>query len=115
MRIVRTMLLMTLAVSSAGAAVEGPKNLQVLPKTLTREQVKEIMKAQAKALGVECDFCHEVPDMASDANKKKQIARNMLRMTEDINGKWLKMKDNDKDKVTCRTCHQGHEKPPTKN
>jgi hypothetical protein len=71
------------------------------------------MKAQSKALGVECDFCHDVPDMASDKNDKKLVARKMIQMTNDINDKWLKgMKDADKNKVTCATCHQGHETPP---
>jgi len=31
----------------------------------------------------------------------------------EINDKWLKgMKDADKNKVTCGTCHQGKEMPP---
>ncbi len=91
----------------------GPKNLQVLPKTSSKEQVKAVMKAQAKALGVECDFCHEVPDMASDANEKKKIARQMMKMTEEINAKWLKgtIKDPVKHAVTCNTCHMGKSEP----
>jgi len=34
-------------------------------------------------------------------------------MTNEINDKFLKgMKDADKNKVSCATCHQGHEQPP---
>ena len=33
---------------------------------MTKDELKPIMRAQTKALGVECDFCHDVPDMASD-------------------------------------------------
>jgi len=96
-----------------GVALADFKNLQVLPKTISKEELKTYMKAQSKALGVECDFCHDVPDMASDKNDKKQIARKMIQMTNDVNDKWLKgMKDADKNKVTCATCHQGHEVPP---
>lgn len=96
-----------------GVARADFKNLQVLPKTISKDDLKSYMKAQAKALGVECDFCHDVPDMASDKNAKKQIARKMIQMTNDVNDKWLKgMKDADKNKVTCATCHQGHETPP---
>jgi nitrate/TMAO reductase-like tetraheme cytochrome c subunit len=95
------------------ARADGLKNLQVLPKTTTKDEVKQIMRAQAKALGVECDFCHDVPDMASDKLPAKAAARQMMKMTAEINDKWLKgMKDADKNKVTCGTCHQAHEKPP---
>ena len=106
-------LLLPLSFVSAVALADGLKNLQVLPKNTSKDEVKTIMKAQAKALGVECDFCHDVPDMASDKNDKKLIARKMMQMTNEVNDKWLKgMKDADKNKVTCATCHQGHEQPP---
>jgi len=97
---------------SADAQPAGPKNLQVLPKTSTKEQVKAIMKLQSKALGVECDFCHDVPDMASDANEHKKIARQMMKMTDEINAKWMKgWKGAEKHPVTCNTCHQGKPEP----
>jgi hypothetical protein len=83
------------------------KNLQILPKTMPRDQLKALMKAQSKALGVECDHCHEMPDADKDT-KNKEIARQMMRMTSEINGRFLKGMD---DKVTCNTCHRGKEKP----
>ena len=97
-----------------GAALaDGLKNLQVLPKTTTKDEIKQIMRAQAKALDVECDHCHDVPDMASDNNANKKLARQMMQMTMEINSKWLKgMKDAAKNQVTCGTCHRGHEVPP---
>ncbi len=99
--------------SSGAALADGLKNLQVLPKTMTKDDIKPIMRAQSKALGVECDYCHDVPDMASDKLENKKIARQMMKMTAEINEKWLKgMKDADKNKVTCGTCHQGKEQPP---
>jgi hypothetical protein len=89
------------------------KNLQVLPKSTTREQIKELMKAQSRALDVECDYCHDVPDMASDAKAEKKTARQMMKMTAEINEKWLKgMKDAEKNRVTCGTCHRGKTEPP---
>ena len=94
--------------------IAGPehKNLQVLPKTSTKEQVKVIMKLQAKALGVECDFCHDVPDMASDVNEHKKIARQMMKMTDELNAKWLKgWKGAEKHPATCNMCHQGKPEP----
>jgi hypothetical protein len=97
-----------------GVALADFKNLQVLPKSTSKDEMRAIMKAQNKALGVECDFCHEPPDMASDNNKKKAIARKMMIMTREINEKWIKgvIADADKHPVGCATCHQGHESPP---
>lgn len=89
------------------------KNLQVLPKNISKAELRDIMKAQSKALGVDCDFCHKVPDMASDELKTKKFARTMFQMTNDINSRYLKItKLDDPDRVTCATCHRGHEVPP---
>jgi hypothetical protein len=100
-------------VGASGVARAQMKNLQVLPKSITKEQIKEIMKAQAKALDVECDYCHDVPDMASDTKAEKKTARQMMKMTAEINDKWLKgMKDAEKNRVTCGTCHRGKSTPP---
>jgi hypothetical protein len=113
MRAMQWLMVPILVGATSGVALAEFKNLQVLPKTISKDELKSYMKAQAKALGVECDYCHEVPDMASDKNEKKLIARKMIQMTNDINDKWLKgMKEADKNKVTCATCHQGHEQPP---
>jgi hypothetical protein len=109
-----TCLCMSAWLPSRVAADPAPfKNLQVLPKTTTKEQIKVIMKGQAKALGVECDFCHDVPDMAADTLEHKKIARQMMRMTDDINAKWVKPlgKDAEKHPVTCTTCHAGKPEP----
>ena len=101
-----------LALSGTAFADAAPlKNLQVLPKTTTKEQIKTIMKAQAKALGVECDFCHDVPDMAADTEHKK-IARQMMKMTDEINAKWMKgWPGAEKHPVGCNTCHRGNSEP----
>jgi hypothetical protein len=113
MRMMRWLLAPILVGGMSGVAAAEWKNLQILPKTIGKDDLKAYMKGQARALGVECDFCHDVPDMASDKNANKQVARKMMQMTAEINDKWLKgMKDADKNKVTCGTCHQGHENPP---
>ena len=114
MQVRRWLLLLPFLVAGlSGVAAADWKNVQVLPKTLSKDELKTLMKAQSKALGVECDYCHEVPDMASDKNEKKQIARKMMQMQNEINDKWIKgWKGADKAKVTCGTCHQGHEEPP---
>ena len=97
------------ALALAGHASGQPqfKNLQVLPKTISKDELKATMKAQARALGVECDHCHDMPDADKDT-KKKKIAREMMRMQGEINAKFLKGMEK---KVSCDTCHRGKEKP----
>jgi hypothetical protein len=104
----RVLALATLLCSGVAAA-DVFKNLQVMPKTSSREELKQEMRMQSKSLGVECDFCHDMPDMASDKSSHKATARAMMRMTEELNTKWFK---DAKKQVNCGTCHQGHEEPP---
>jgi hypothetical protein len=106
----------------------APTNLQVLPKDLTGQQVHEIMEGFAGSLGVHCDFCHAADpknigpngrprlNFADDSKDDKKIARIMLTMTQQINADYIsKAKALDPDsmdmKVTCGTCHRGHEMP----
>jgi hypothetical protein len=94
-------------------------NMQQLP----RDVDLHIMELFRSALGVECNYCHvagelqekgHVGDRQSDANPKKLIARNMIRMTKQINlvltgsGAYPDAKN----VVTCWTCHRGHSIPP---
>jgi hypothetical protein len=89
------------------AFADGWKSLQVLSKTTSKDDLKAIMKAQSKALGVQCDHCHTPPDMDKET-KNKGIAREMMKMTDQINKVYLKGMDK---KVTCDTCHRGKEVP----
>jgi hypothetical protein len=102
-----------------------PKNLQVLPKDLTAEQVHHIMDGWAAALGTHCDTCHapnpnatvapgQRPrlDFALDIKPDKDTARMMVKMVEDINGNYVSKIKDTKTKVSCGTCHRGHLEPP---
>ncbi|MGD0157726.1 MAG: c-type cytochrome [Terracidiphilus sp.] len=106
----------------------APTNLQVLPKDLTGQQVHEIMEGVAGSLGVHCDFCHAADpnnmgpngkprlNFADDSKNDKKIARIMFTMTHQINADYIsKASALDPDamgmKVTCGTCHRGHEMP----
>jgi cytochrome c551/c552 len=106
----------------------APTNLQVLPKDLTGQQVHEIMEGVAGSLGVHCDFCHAADpknigpngkprlNFADDSKDDKKIARIMISMTQQINADYIsKASALDPDsmnmKVTCGTCHRGHEMP----
>jgi thioredoxin reductase len=99
-----------------------PTNLQVLPKDISGAELIAKMRFFTKALGVECDFCHaEDPqtyrlNFALDTKPDKTIARTMLKMTAEINEKYISTV-NDPDAipevktVTCGTCHRGHSMP----
>lgn len=84
------------------------KNLKVYPKGTDKKKIKKDMKAMAKALGVQCDFCHTMSGMQKDTPMKEK-ARKMMRMTGSIN-KDLK-KQGFKKKVNCKTCHDGKKEP----
>ena len=75
------------------------RGYQVL-KGMPEAQVMQAMNGIAKALGVECNYCHTAD--FDEETPRKQIARFM--MTEFSRG--LVKKDGSA--VTCNDCHQGH-------
>ncbi|MBA2329985.1 MAG: c-type cytochrome [Flavisolibacter sp.] len=98
------------------------KNLKVLPRNISKEDLDTVMKHFTVALGVKCNFCHIRNeentgfDFASDNNNHKKIARDMMIMTKRINRKYFNVKDeknlNIDLEVTCYTCHSGKAHPP---
>lgn len=108
------------------AAMEQPKNdkfknLQVLPKNITADSLDRIMDGFNAMLGVDCKFCH-VRDKKADTlmfdkddKSEKEITRNMMRMTMDINKKYFEFNETVKAEqvqaVTCYTCHKGKPLP----
>ena len=94
--------------TAIGFAEEGGKNLKLLPKTMSKTDIKKLMKQQAAALGVQCDFCHNTDDFAQDTDKK-ELGRKMMAMTTQIN----KDNFNGKNVVGCITCHNGQKEPKT--
>ena len=86
------------------AAVKQPvadkfKNLQVLPKNITEDSLNKIMEGFAGNLGVDCKYCHTRDKKADtliydrDDKPEKEITRNMMRMTADINEKYFHFND----------------------
>ncbi|ACU04939.1 MULTISPECIES: c-type cytochrome [Pedobacter] len=99
-----------------------PVNLKVLPKNISEKELDDIMDGFKAALGVKCNFCHtprkdnpKKLDFASDENPKKEIARNMIRMTNKINKKYFHEKDKEGKliNISCVSCHNGKEEPQT--
>jgi len=100
------------------------KNIKVFPATATFDEVDHAMDQFKVDLGVKCNYCHAPEkdnprkmDMASDANPNKDIARDMMRMTDEMNKKYIatiKHTESDTTKlqlITCNTCHRGAPKP----
>jgi hypothetical protein len=100
-----------------GEANEDAKNLKVLSKKMSHDDLIALMKVYSKSLGVKCNHCHaqrkddaEKLDFASDEKPEKGIARKMIKMTADINKKYISKMDGIKE-VRCVTCHNGHIHP----
>ena len=101
-----------------------PTNLQVLPKTMTGDQVHEVMHKWEADLGSECSTCHAADpktlgpngkprlNFADDSKPEKATARLMARMVQEINTQYIGKIDNSGNPVSCGTCHRGHLDPP---
>lgn len=65
----------------------------------------------AKALGVQCTYCHVADDFASDAQRAKNAAREMALMHHDINQQLSRMQyladPPDGRSINCTLCHRG--------
>jgi hypothetical protein len=88
----------------APPAGETRKNLKILPHDVN---VPQVMAGIRAALGVQCNYCHNPIDFSSDENPRKSIARNMMRLVNDLNSGPL----HDNMHVTCYTCHRGEAIP----
>ena len=82
----------------------APKNLQILKPG---PDLIPTMRGFTASLGVRCDFCHVQGDFSSDDKHDKLIARMMIKMTADINGKF----PDGQTHVGCFTCHRGSTEP----
>ena len=114
----------TLAAWHGAAAQENPeyKNLKVLPKDISQQDLRALMGKFTRALGVRCDYCHAAKpgeqrlDFALDDKPEKKTARVMMEMTRDLNQKYIATLEDHSDppiRVECATCHRGiaHPRP----
>jgi hypothetical protein len=96
-------------------------NLRVIPKNTPVMQVVGMMRNITGDLGVRCQFCHvgeegqplERFDFASDDKRTKAVARQMMLMVREINGRLDTLPDRPTPllQVTCGTCHRGTSRP----
>lgn len=96
-------------------------NTQVIPRNTPVIQVVGQMRNITGALGVRCPFCHvgaegkplETFDFPNDEKRPKQVARQMMRMVQNINERLdtIPGRTNPGLQVTCVTCHRGVSHP----
>jgi len=75
----------------------------------TRNLLNE-MQGYTTALGVTCEFCHVAPARSDVPQPKKDIARQMIGMTRDLNARVQLATGKtpfEATKVECATCHRG--------
>ena len=108
-------LLLSITADLAAQGVPDPpyKNLQVLPKTITKADLTATMDGFTQQLGVKCTFCH-VPDaFEKDDRPHKADARRMIRMVNDLKAKKADYfgPRTKEAVVTCGLCHRGKAEP----
>lgn len=122
-----TLGILALAILLGTAAFQPPKetpkrNLKVLSKKTSHEELEAIMHGFNDALGVKCGHCHAGSQVegkfklnfASDEKPEKEMARDMMRMTQHLNKKYFHHQEGNgqpKPPITCMTCHNGNIHP----
>ena len=99
------------------------RNLKVLSKNISEENMDYVMETFSVNLGANCLFCHPGKqngaefsiDYVTDQLQNKKVARDMLRMTMKLNKKYFKTNMTGmmevRGRIWCKTCHQGRPVP----
>ena len=99
------------------------KNLRVLSKNISDDDMDYVMETFSVNLGTNCLFCHPGKQNGTEFKfdyvtyelRNKRIARDMLRMTMKLNKKYFNIKltglMNIRGRVWCKTYHQGSPVP----
>lgn len=89
------------------------KNLQVLDKNISKDELKKMMEGFAAQLGVKCQFCHVDELYEKDDKKQKLDARKMIKLVTEMKSRkpeFFKttVKEN---AIQCSMCHRGRPQP----
>ena len=73
------------------------------------QNIMPLMQEIVQALGVQCEYCHSAPRGSGLPEPKKDIARQMIAMTREINTRVQTAtgKASGAAEVKCATCHRG--------
>ncbi len=115
------MLLLPLSATQAQNPFAEPKNLQVIPDTVKGSQLRQIMRRFSFALGEQCSYCHaraedgDGLDFESDANDRKRVAREMIKLVRHVNQVSASLYPDNPDhqptSFVCTSCHRGQANP----
>lgn len=111
--------LVAMIVAAMPAPADEFKNLQVLPKNISKHDLDSLMHSYNEGLGVKCGYCHVKKeggakgyDFEKDGKSEKIVARQMITMTASINEKYFHgIKGSPIQAVSCYTCHHGNPMP----
>lgn len=78
-------------------------------KSLTVPEIKKVMRPMANSIGVDCDYCHNEQNYASDEKPAKDFARHKIQMIEWLNVKYRP--SGAKWEYSCYSCHRGRVRP----
>ncbi|MDT0295406.1 c-type cytochrome [Mesonia ostreae] len=99
------------------------ENLKVLPQDISKDSLEFLMNNYATSLGVKCNYCPAVIkkdptklDFPSDAKIEKEIGREMIKMTNEINAIYFQRhfpdpKPEQVNVFNCVFCHRGTANP----
>lgn len=118
------LILGTFAFSPAPPQSERENNLKFLPKDISHDELMDVMHSFEAATGMNCGDCHahsttdpNKMDWAADT-KHKQTTIEMMKMVQELNKQYFGVDGDFKTnylqsqyKVTCNSCHNGHEEP----
>jgi photosynthetic reaction center cytochrome c subunit len=86
----------------------NPVNVQVLVGMNTSQIWQYMTQYVSPALGVGCQYCHNINNFASEEYPQKASARAMLRLVNDVNSEFIVNLPNwQGNYVQCATCHNG--------
>jgi len=88
------------------------QNIKVFNK-MPAERFLGLMDRWSETLGVSCDHCHVPGEWASEVKAPKEIARQMVALTERVNKdiQSIQAIKSEHAGVSCYTCHRGAAKP----
>ncbi len=83
---------------------------------VTAGRLLDIMDIWGSVLGVGCEHCHVPNEWASEAKPEKEITRQMMTLTSQINENLNKIQalEGAQASVSCYTCHRGNKRPATR-
>ena len=99
--------------SATATAAPEHKNLQVLDKNISKDDLKKMMEGFAAQLGVKCQFCHVDELYEKDDKKQKTDARKMIKLVTEMKSRKPEFfKTTVKESaIQCAMCHRGRPQP----